>query len=64
MKRPPSIPEFPAPPRRKRDLSEEERALWDSVARLTKPLRKKPRVAKPDTALPEKDPRGVAQPVA
>jgi DNA-nicking Smr family endonuclease len=49
MKRPPStpIPEFPASPRRKRSLSEEERALWESVAKQTKPLRKKHRAAKP-----------------
>ncbi len=48
MKRPPSnpIPELSAPPRRKRSLSEEERALWESVAKQTKPLRKKPRAAK------------------
>ncbi len=31
---------------RRRGLSEEERALWESVARQVKPLRKKPRVAK------------------
>jgi DNA-nicking Smr family endonuclease len=44
MKRPSqtSIPELPAPPRRKRNLSDEERALWESVAKQTKPLRKKP----------------------
>jgi DNA-nicking Smr family endonuclease len=49
MKRPPSpsIPELAAPPRRKRGLSDEERALWESVAKLTKPLRKRPRAAKP-----------------
>ena len=47
MKRPPSIPDLPAPPRRKRSLSEEERALWEDVAKQIKPLRKKPRVAKP-----------------
>jgi DNA-nicking Smr family endonuclease len=35
----------PSPPR-KRVLSEEERALWDSVAKQTKPLRKKSRLAK------------------
>jgi DNA-nicking Smr family endonuclease len=34
------------PPQRKRVLSEEERALWDSVAKQTKPLRKKSRPAK------------------
>jgi DNA-nicking Smr family endonuclease len=47
MKRPPSfsMPEISAPPR-KRHLTEEERALWESVARQVKPLRKKPRLAK------------------
>jgi DNA-nicking Smr family endonuclease len=54
MKRPPStpIPELPASPRRKRSLSAEERALWESVAKQTKPLRKKPRAAKTEAALP------------
>jgi DNA-nicking Smr family endonuclease len=54
MKRPSStpIPELSAPPRRRRALSEEERALWDSVAKQTKPLRKKPRAAKPPDVLP------------
>ena len=49
MKRQPSspIPDLAAPPRRKRLLSEEERALWESVARQTKPLRKKSRAVKP-----------------
>jgi DNA-nicking Smr family endonuclease len=47
MKRSRMIPELVDPPRRKRALSEEERALWDSVAKQTKPLRKKPRLAKP-----------------
>jgi DNA-nicking Smr family endonuclease len=53
MKRRPSrsIPELPAPPRRKRALSEEERALWESVAKQTKPLRKKHRAAKPQAGL-------------
>jgi DNA-nicking Smr family endonuclease len=40
-----SLPDLPAPSR-KRHLSEEERALWESVARQVKPLRKKPRLAK------------------
>ena len=40
MKRPPLILD---PPRRKRTLSEEEHALWESVARQIKPLRKKHR---------------------
>jgi DNA-nicking Smr family endonuclease len=45
MKRQPSPtpPELPAPSRRKRALSEEEHALWESVAKQIKPLRKKPR---------------------
>jgi DNA-nicking Smr family endonuclease len=50
MKRPAS---FVAPnrleQRRQRALSEEERALWDSVARQVKPLRKKPRALKSST---------------
>jgi DNA-nicking Smr family endonuclease len=40
------IQDLPAAVRRKRSLSEEERALWESVAKNTKPLRKKPRAAK------------------
>jgi DNA-nicking Smr family endonuclease len=52
MKRssPTSIPELSAASRRKRALSEEERALWESVAKQIKPLRKKPRAAKPQVA--------------
>jgi DNA-nicking Smr family endonuclease len=46
MKRPRPIPELLDPPRRKRALSEEERALWESVAKQTKPLRKKSHPAK------------------
>ncbi len=37
-RRPPVIPDL-EPPRRKRSLSAEEHALWDSVARQVKPLR-------------------------
>jgi DNA-nicking Smr family endonuclease len=40
-----SIPDPPGSSR-KRHLSEEERALWESVARQVKPLRKKPRLGK------------------
>ena len=40
MKRPPPILD---PPRRKRMLSDEEHALWESIARQIKPLRKKHR---------------------
>jgi DNA-nicking Smr family endonuclease len=49
MKRPPQILD---PPRRKRALSEEERALWEGVARQAKPLRNKPRSA--DSHAPSK----------
>ena len=51
MRRPATpIPELPASPRRKRSLSEEERALWESVAKQTKPLRRKARAAKAEVA--------------
>ena len=57
MKRPPLIPDLPTPPRRKRSLSEEERALWESVARQAKPLRKRHRSPKPeDVAQPTETP--------
>jgi DNA-nicking Smr family endonuclease len=46
-----TIPELPASPRRRRALTEEERALWESVAKQIKPLRKKPRAAKAEAAL-------------
>jgi DNA-nicking Smr family endonuclease len=51
MKPPPTrMPEIPAPPRRKRGLSEEERTLWESVAKQTRPLRNKPRLKAQTTA--------------
>jgi DNA-nicking Smr family endonuclease len=55
MKRQPStsIPELPPSPRRKRALSEEERALWDTVAKEIKPLRKKPRSGRTEPASAE-----------
>jgi DNA-nicking Smr family endonuclease len=64
MKRPPSpsIPELAAPPRRKRGLSEEERALWESVAKQTKPLRKRLRAAKPPAATPVAEMAAAAKP--
>ena len=57
MKRAPStsIPELSPPPRRKRALSEEERVLWESVAKQTKPLRKRSRAAKPQLAAPDSE---------
>ena len=50
MKRPPQIPDLSAPSRRRRALSEEERALWESVAKQVKPLRKRPTQAKAHAA--------------
>ncbi len=44
-KRPPQIPDL-TPTRRKRQLSEDEVALWDHVARQVKPLRRKKLVVK------------------
>ena len=66
MKRRPStsIPELTPPPRRKRGLSEEERALWDSVARQVKPLRKRQRAAKPPAVAPEAEVSVAPKPVA
>jgi DNA-nicking Smr family endonuclease len=49
-RRPPVIPDPSAGTRRKRSLSEEERQLWESVAKQVKPLRKTPRLAKPHPA--------------
>jgi DNA-nicking Smr family endonuclease len=61
-RRPPtSIPQILDPPRRKRALSEEERALWESVAKHTKPLRKKHRPAEPHAASPKPEPLVVAK---
>jgi DNA-nicking Smr family endonuclease len=57
MKRAPStsIPELSPPPHRKRALSEEERVLWESVAKQTKPLRKRSRATKPQLAAPDSE---------
>jgi DNA-nicking Smr family endonuclease len=62
MKRPPSIPDLPAPPRRKRSLSEEERALWESIARQAKPLAKRHRAAKPHAVSPDAEAPVAAKP--
>jgi DNA-nicking Smr family endonuclease len=56
MKRPPPPPEPSAPSRRRRALSEEERVLWESVAKQAKPLRRKHRAAKAEVALPAVEP--------
>ena len=53
MKRPPVLPDLSAPSRGRRSLSDEERALWDNVARQVKPLRKKPRMPKPPAPMSE-----------
>jgi DNA-nicking Smr family endonuclease len=60
MKRPspPPIPESSVAPRRRRALSEEERALWEAIAKQVKPLRKKPRALKTPTAPIEEMPAG------
>jgi DNA-nicking Smr family endonuclease len=63
MKRPAPIPELSVVPRRRRALSEEERALWESVAKQVKPLRKKARVAKADAASPATDTAAAAKPM-
>jgi DNA-nicking Smr family endonuclease len=66
MKRRTTIPDLPLPPRRKRGLSEEEQALWESVAKQVKPLRKRHRASKPPVAPPEVEakaaPRSAAVP--
>jgi DNA-nicking Smr family endonuclease len=53
------IPELPEPPRRKRGLSEEERALWESVAKQVKPLRKRHRAVKPALSATEPEARAI-----
>jgi DNA-nicking Smr family endonuclease len=64
-RRPPSlIPELPEPPRRKRGLSEEERALWESVAKQVKPLRKRHRASKPPAAATEAETKILPKPAA
>jgi DNA-nicking Smr family endonuclease len=66
MKRrtPSSPPEIPAAPRRKRALSEEDRALWESVARQVRPLRKRHRAAKPPSAAPEAEATATPRPAS
>jgi DNA-nicking Smr family endonuclease len=49
----PSIPELPTLRRRGRALTEEERVLWESVAKQTKPLKKKPRFKTLQTIPPD-----------
>jgi DNA-nicking Smr family endonuclease len=56
-RRPPSIPQILDPPRRKRALSDEERVLWESVIKQTRPLRKKHRPVEAHAAAPKTDSR-------
>ena len=58
------IPELPEPPRRKRGLSEEDRALWESVAKQVKPLRKRHRPSKAPVASTEADSKVAQKPAA
>jgi len=60
MKRIVQMPDLSAPPRRKRALSEEERALGESVAKQVKPLRK-PRAVKAQ-ASPQVETQAVVKP--
>jgi DNA-nicking Smr family endonuclease len=60
MKRPSPFPESVVVPRRRRALSEEERALWESVAKQVKPLRKRPRAPKAPIAPVEEPPAPAA----
>jgi DNA-nicking Smr family endonuclease len=53
---------LPAAPRGKRSLSEEERALWESVAKQTKPLRKKSRPPKERPIAPDVDVPAISKP--
>ncbi len=62
-RRPPSIPDRFEPPRRKRGLSEEEHALWESVAKQIRPLRKKSRALKIQTEAPEAESEIATKPV-
>ena len=66
MKRPPStpIPELSGPPRRRRSLSEEERALWESVAKQTKPLRRRSRAAKAQALTSDAETPAAAKPAS
>jgi DNA-nicking Smr family endonuclease len=54
VKRPPVL-DTPPSPRRRRALSEEEHALWETVAKQFKPLRRKPRAAKAAPSAPAQE---------
>jgi DNA-nicking Smr family endonuclease len=66
-RRPPEIPDLTAGTRRKRSLSEEERKLWESVAKQVKPLRASPRLVRPtapEAATPPVVPTGLSRPAS
>jgi DNA-nicking Smr family endonuclease len=63
-RRPDLIPELPELPRRKRGLSEEDRALWENVAKQVKPLRKRQRASKPPVAATEAGSKAAPKPAA
>jgi DNA-nicking Smr family endonuclease len=50
--------------RRKRGLSEDDRALWEIVAKHIKPLKKKPRLAKPHPPMSPAEPVHVPPPLS
>jgi len=66
MKRqpPPTLSELAAPSRRKRALSHEEHALWESVAKQIKPLRKKSRAAKAPAMLADAERDALQKPLS
>jgi len=66
MKRPPSpsVSDVSAPPRRKRGLSDEERALWESVAKQIKPLAQEASHRKAPAASPDAETSAAAKPAA
>jgi DNA-nicking Smr family endonuclease len=66
MRRPPSepIPDQSVKRRHRRGLSEEERVLWESVARQVNPLRKKPHAAKAHATGIDTDAQAAAKPAA
>lgn len=62
MKRIVDMPDLSAVPRRKRSLSAEEHALWESVAKQVKPLRKH-RATKTQAPLPHAETHAVTKSV-
>ncbi len=59
-----SLPDLASQANRRRNLSEEERALWESVARQVKPLRKKSRPLKKKASMPLQESQAAAKPIS